>query len=540
MPCRTQSTTAAPRLQTRPVRRQHVATRLARAMLAGATVALLAACASVPPPPKPPPTYAQAPREAGPLAAAEGTVRAAHGPDASGFLLLERNEDGLAWRLALVDTARHTLDLQYYVWFGDRTGQLLMARVIAAADRGVRVRILFDDLNSMLHDMSHVELRDDAIGLLDRHPNIEVRLFNGWRGRGPLERVAEGASRFTQLNRRMHNKQMIADNRAAIVGGRNIGDEYFGLNDAFNFHDLDVLALGPVAREASAAFDRYWNSDTVRGSPASAAASPLDGLSEASLRAIRELQADPRAATILQGRRDWTPELASLPARLLPGRGRVEADPPSRDEGVRNRMPAAIHRLMLGAQREVLVTNAYIIPDAAFVEDLRALVARGVRVRILTNSLASHDVPAVNSHYEAWRAPLLALGVELHELRSDAAIQASLVDTAPVRGGFVGLHVKAMVVDRERAFVGSMNLDPRSEVFNAEMGVIVDSPALARALAAGVERDMAPANSWRVTKGEDGALRWTSDAGTLDRQPARGTLQRLQNVFFKLFPASLY
>jgi putative cardiolipin synthase len=500
----------------------------------------LAACGSVPVAPAPVPSYAMAPREGSPFAVAEASIRSTHGPEASGFMLLDRNEDALAWRLALVDSARHSLDLQYYVWFGDRSGQLLMARVIAAADRGVRVRILFDDLNSMLHDMSHVELRDGAIGILDQHPNIEMRLFNGWQQRGLFGRIVEGATRFTQLNRRMHNKQMIADNRAAIIGGRNIGDEYFGLNETFNFHDLDVLAVGPAAREASAVFDRYWNSDTVRRPPAVPAAAPADGLSEAGLRAIRDLQADPRAAAILAGQRSWAREIEALPSRLVPGRGRVDADPPSRDESVRNRMPRAIHQLLQGAQREVLITNAYVIPDAALIEDLRTLVARGVQVRLLTNSLASHDVPAVNSHYERWRTELLRLGVGLHELRSDAAIQSSLVDTAPVRGGFVGLHVKALVVDRERAFVGSMNLDPRSEVFNAEMGIVVDSPALARALATGMERDMGEANSWRLWLAEDGTPRWTSDSGTLDRQPARDASQRLLNLLFKLFPPSLY
>jgi putative cardiolipin synthase len=203
-------------------------------------------------------------------------------------------------------------------------------------------------------------------------------------------------------------------------------------------------------------------------------------------------------------------------------------------------MPQAIHELLRSAQREVLITNAYVIPDATLVEDLRALRARGVTVKLLTNSLASHDVPAVNSHYERWRAPLLALGVQLHELRPDAAIQPVFVDTAPVRGGFVGLHVKALVVDRERAFVGSMNLDPRSQVFNSEMGITVDSPALAAALAAGMERDMSPANSWRLWQADDGSLRWTSDAGTLGRQPARNVSQRLLNLIFKLFPQSLY
>ncbi len=203
-------------------------------------------------------------------------------------------------------------------------------------------------------------------------------------------------------------------------------------------------------------------------------------------------------------------------------------------------MPEAFRTLLLSARREVLITNAYIIPDALFLDDLRTLRARGVTVRILTNSLASHDVPAVNSHYEGWRRPILETGAALHELRADPAVQAQLVDTAPVRGGFVGLHTKEMVIDRERSFVGSMNLDPRSEVINAEMGVLIDNAPLARALAEAMERDMSGDNSWRVDLGADGALRWTSAAGTLERQPARSAWQRVENLFFKLLPPSLY
>jgi cardiolipin synthase C len=513
--------------------------RLAALMVAAAVFA--AGCATAPPPPAPTPSYATAPRPGGALAAAEAALSSAHGPDASGFLLLERNEDALAWRLALIDTARHSLDLQYYVWFGDRTGQLLIARMLAAADRGVKVRLLVDDINTILHDMGTVELRDALHAALDRHPNIQVRVFNGWRGRGLLERIVEGAGDFTRLNRRMHNKQMIADNRAAIVGGRNIGDEYFGLSERFNFHDLDLLGIGPVAREASAVFDRYWNSGWAgRLPPAPPGSKRLPAPSEAAAQAIAELHSDPRARAILAGRRSWEPEMSVLATALHPGRGSVKADPPSRDEVTRNRMPAAFSALMRSARREVLIVNAYIIPDDAFMSDLRELSARGVAIHILTNSLSSQDVPAVNSHYEGYRSAILETGAVLHEMRADPAIQATLVDTPPVRGRFTGLHVKAMVVDRERVFVGSMNLDPRSEIFNSEMGVIVDSVPLARELAGAMQRDMSGANSWHVAAGSDGALRWTSDAGTLSRQPARSAWQRIENLFFKLLPPSLY
>ncbi|NTV88284.1 MAG: hypothetical protein HGA21_16270, partial [Burkholderiaceae bacterium] len=243
---------------------------------------------------------------------------------------------------------------------------------------------------------------------------------------------------------------------------------------------------------------------------------------------------------VLTGARSWAGDLDALPPSLAIGQSTVHTDPPSRAPGVRNHMPEAFRALMRSARREVLITNAYIIPDDLFIADLRELAGRGVKVRILTNSLASHDVPAVNSHYEGWRRAILQTGASLHELRSDAAIHAELVDTPPVRSGFVGLHVKAMVVDRERSFIGSMNLDPRSEVFNSEMGVIIDSRALGEALARGMERDMRGANSWAVSIADDGTLRWKSDAGERSLQPARGFMQRVENLFFKLVPASYY
>jgi len=505
-----------------------------------ALTAALAGCAAPPPLPKPPTGYAQSPQPDSVFAPIEDRIRAQHGEQSSGFLLLPRNEDALNWRLALIDSARNSLDLQYYVWFGDKAGQLLLARVIAAASRGVKVRLLFDDLNTLLHDMSSVELRDAALATIDRHPNIEIRVFNAWRSRDLLGRAAESAVEFERLNRRMHNKQMIADNRVAIIGGRNIGDEYFGLNTGFNFHDLDVLGVGPVARQASDVFDRYWNSDWVRRIPVVDPAAGAPARSAAEADALARLEADARGRILLVGDQSWRAALRDLPGSLHPGRSSVHTDSPSRADDVRNHMPEAFRKLMRSARSEVLITNAYIIPDANFMADLRELAARGVRIRILTNSLASHDVPAVNSHYEGWRRPILATGAELYEFRPDPAIKASIVEYPPFRGQFAGLHTKAIVIDRSRSFIGSMNLDPRSEIINAEMGVIIDSEALAAALAAEMERDMSPANSWRVVLQSDGGLRWIADGETRSTQPARSFMQRIENLVFKLFPPNLY
>jgi putative cardiolipin synthase len=252
------------------------------------------------------------------------------------------------------------------------------------------------------------------------------------------------------------------------------------------------------------------------------------------------MMANPSLQAIEAHRTDWTAQIAQLPGLLAAGRSEVHTDSPVRDTETRNHMPDAIRALMRSAKSELLITNAYIIPDANFMADLHELGGRGVKVRILTNSLASHDVPAVNSHYEKWREPILATGAQLYELRSDAEMRGELAEIPPLRGEFVGLHTKAMVIDRQRAFIGSMNLDPRSEILNSEMGVIVDSPPLAEKLAERMLRDMDGANSWQVVRTDDGELRWRSAAGELSRQPARSFSQRILNVIFKAFPADLY
>lgn len=416
----------------------------------------------------------------------------------------------------------------------------MMARVIAAADRGVKVRILLDDLSTILHDMTHIELRDAAWTRINRHPNIEIRVFNAWRERSLLGRAAESLWDFDRLNRRMHNKQMVVDNRLAILGGRNLGDEYFGLNPEFNFHDLDVLGIGPVARQASAVFDRYWNSEWVRRVAASGTLHVPMTPSQTDEDTLNRLEVDSKNYPRIARERSWTEKLSTLAPSLHPGRSQVHADSPSRATGARNHTPDAFRALLRSARQEVLIVNAYVIPDAAFVEDLHALVTRGVAVRILTNSLASHDVAAVNSHYESWRVPLLRAGVQLYELRADAALRMDLVETPPVRGRFVGLHTKAMVVDRQRSFIGSMNLDPRSEFINAEMGLLIESASLAEALAREMERGLGGDNAWRLELDAQERLRWVSNAETVDRQPARNAWQRLENLFFKLFPPYLY
>jgi len=502
---------------------------------------VLGACATKPVEPYvfPAPEHAMPVKPDGAFSQIEGGIRNAHGPDVSGFQLLDRNEDGLCWRLALIDSAKYSIDVQYYTWFGDAVGNLLAKRLLDAADRGVKVRMLVDDLNTAIRDAETVALRDDAAAWVDAHPNLEIRLFNPWTHRTLAGRVGEMVSQMERVNHRMHNKAMIVDNQAVILGGRNIGDEYMGLHSKFNFHDLDVLGIGPVARQTSDVFDRYWNSDWVIPVSAIAPPPPVDVQQAARDQLIKRLSAMPSLEHYPISPQSWSAEILALTGALHVGVSRVHSDVPTGGV-IRQEMREVLYGLATSARRELLIINAYIIPDDRFITELQSLNENGVEIQMLTNSLASHDVPAVNSHYKKWRRPLLEARVHLFELRHDAAIQPLVVDTPPTHSEFVGLHAKAMVVDRQRVYIGSMNFDPRSATINTEMGAIIESPGLADALAKQIERDVQGANSWHVELDDDGDLRWVNDQEIVTSQPARNWWQRVQDVMFMLFPREYY
>lgn len=501
----------------------------------------LTACASraVQPYVRPAPEYAMPARPNGAFAEIEATIRVAHDPEASGFKLIDRNEDGLRWRLALIDSARHSIDVQYYLWYGDAAGRLLVKRVLDAAHRGVKVRMLVDDLNTLFSDAGTVSQRDQVAAWLDAHPNLELRLFNPWMKRESMERAGEAMTEFKRVNQRMHNKAMIVDNQAVILGGRNIGDEYMGLHTAFNFHDLDVLGIGPVARQTSAVFDTFWNSDWVM--PASALEIPISTAEvEAGNQLLLQRLSEAESLTRFPiSPQVWSAEVAALHGKLHIGTSHVYSDTPAAG-AIGQVMLEQIHSLLGSAQQELLIVNAYIIPAERGITALHMLKSRGVNMKILTNSLASHDVPAVNSHYKKWRKPILEAGAELYEIRHDAAIQPLVSDTPPTHAKFMGLHSKAMVVDRKRVYIGSMNFDPRSAFYNTEMGVFVESQGLADALAKLIERDIQPTNSWRVELDDDGELRWVNDKESVTSQPARNWWQRVQDFFFGAVPKEYY
>jgi len=469
---------------------------------------------------------ALAPATTGVLAEMAGDIADKNGQDTSGFKLLDESYDAMVWRLALIDSATTSLDIQTYLWYPDNAGRLILARAVLAADRGVKVRLIIDDLLTIGLDQVMYEL--------ENHENIEMKLFNPWEKRGLLSRSGEMIARMERLNTRMHDKLLIADGHAAIVGGRNIGDHYFGLSDAYNFHDLDLLGFGHIADQANEMFDSFWNSDWVES------AKNIDKEHDAQL--AQELRdkvggknADAKAlSTFKIATQDWSKELAAVMGELHIGRSEMIFDNTTEDK-INQNVAAEMFNIMNLAQEELLVTNAYIIPGQAGIDFIQKLTDRGVKVRILTNSLASHDVPAVNSHYEEWRDDIINAGAELYELRADGEMQ-SLIDIPPNKGRFIGLHTKALVIDRDKVFIGSMNFDPRSFQINTEAGALVESAGLGEALAQVMERDMSPENAWQVLLNDKGKPYWVNSDETLERQPARDSGQRIMNEIFKIFP----
>jgi putative cardiolipin synthase len=466
----------------------------------------------------------------GSLADFAGRIEAMLGQGESAHWLLDRNELAFSARLALTDEAAVSLDVQYFIWQSDASGHLLAERIVRAADRGVSVRILMDDFG--------VAGRGGDVLKLDAHPGIQVRVFNPWSTRGTRFATAtEFLTRAYTLNRRMHNKTFIADGRFAVLGGRNIGDRYFGIYEPFVQDDLDVMLAGPVAREVSAAFDDYWNSE--HSFPAASFArderphQPLAATREELRASIAGSAAVLAPFTIEPS--DWSSYLEDLVATFAPARSEVLWESPDILDATRPRLYTGFKAMVASARSEVLISSPYFIPDEEFRSLLRDLVAKGVRVVVVTNSLATNNHVVAHTGYRRWRREVLATGVELYELRADAEALPLYV-TPPSSSEQLGLHTKAVVVDDERAFVGSPNVDPRSMVLNTEIGIIGVGSALASRVAALIERDIAPENAWRVTLDEEGWLKWSSGDEVLLRQPAKGFGQRTIEFLLNLLP----
>lgn len=496
---------------------------------------VLAGCATVrlpSDPPTPVQSYAMPPADSGFLDEYADRIEARLAGDDSAYWLLDRGDLALSTRLALTDLAVSTLDIQYFIWEPDETGRLLAQRVVRAADRGVRVRLLIDDILLIR--------RDDEIAGLDYHPNIEVRVFNPWRGRNTssVGKALEFLTRPGQLNHRMHNKIFVADNRFGIVGGRNIGNRYFGLNEEFVQNDLDVMLAGSLVTDLSESFDAYWNSDAVyTGAAFANGRDPSNLYAELTTHIERVVE---ERAELLQAfdlsLSNWQIQFEEFIETAESGVGHLHYDSPRIHETRPIQLYEKLSEMIAGAEEEILISSPYFIPGDQFCEEVRWLTSRGVRVAILTNSLESNNNPVAHTGYKYWRRTIIEAGAELYELRGDAASK-DYYRTAPVTPERLGLHSKAIVVDGRAAYIGSMNLDPRSINVNTELGVIVEVRGLAQQLSGLISRDMAPENAWRVTLVEEtGGMRWTNSEEVVSWQPAKGLKQRTAELILDFLP----
>lgn len=428
--------------------------------------------------------------------------RAQAHPGMTGIHALSDPHDAFAARVLLARAAQKTLDVQYYIWRGDTTGTLLLSELHAAAQRGVRVRLLLDD--------NGTAGLDAELAALDSHANIEIRLFNPFLIRTP--KSIGFLTDFMRANRRMHNKSLTADSQATIIGGRNVGDEYFGAAEGVLFADLDVLAVGSVVPEVSTDFDRYWASDSAY--PAhlilrEAGTTQLQAFSEAAARlanapaATQDIQAIGESAfitSLLQGALDF--EWAET---------RMVSDDPAKGLGQAETDGLLIHQLreILGEpESDIELVSPYFVPTAAGTEAFARMAKRGVNIRVLTNSLDATDVAAVHAGYAKRRKDLLDAGIRLYELRRMSPKSNQKDGLGPFGSSGSSLHAKTFAVDRERVFVGSFNFDPRSADLNTELGFVIESPTMAQTIEAAFDSSI-PANSYEVRLSESGKLYWT-------------------------------
>ncbi len=517
--------------------------RLVLAWILAATLVLLGGCASLPPGADQAKTasYALARPQDTPLGQKFAVAAQAHGGN-SGFRMLAVGADGFLARMQMINAAQRTLDLQYFIFRGDETGRLLTGAVLRAADRGVRVRLLLDDGESLAGD--------EQVEVLEAHPQIEIRVFNPfvYRGHFALFKATEYLFNAARLDYRMHNKLMAVDNAVALMGGRNVGDEYFQIDPQGQFADDDVFVAGPMAQKLSGTFDEFWNSDL--SIPIGALSGPkpsraqLDAARATLAEERQQLKADgvdyvKRVATgaPFNGMIDGSLPLIWAPAQLVydsPDKKKVESG-----AMVGRLMHRAVATAAAAVQSELLMVSPYLIPGREGMQLLTTLRQHGARVRILTNSLESTTVVLAQAGYMHYRTPLLDSGVELYEIRSLLGNNRGSGQTAAIsRFGNYSLHGKMFVFDRQRVFIGSMNFDQRSMHLNTEIGLIIDSPELAQQVARRFDAMVLPENSYALAlrKPDSGqgqvSLTWsTVEAGqpkVYDEEPARSTWQRLE------------
>jgi putative cardiolipin synthase len=450
----------------------------------------------------------------------------------SGFYPLRQGMDALGVRLRLAEKAEKSIDLQYFLMKNDTAGAVMANALLKAADRGVRIRFLLDDVFTTVPDHSFL--------LINKHPNIEIRIFN------PVSRSGIYAfnfvGQFSQANRRMHNKSFTVDNSISIVGGRNIADEYFQLKEDAVFIDFDILAVGPIAAEVSSSFDRYWNHS--RAVPIEQFIADKRKEDLATVRADIAEEFDHIYDTVYEQALN-SPLLQDLMAGRQPlfvGPASVLADDPDKlvkaiDEA-HMQLAKDLGDILRRAEKEIIFISPYFVPGDSGVQSIREHVARGLRVVILTNSLASNNHVPVHSGYARYRKDVIRTGAELYEARANATRELSGNGEGP---DTLTLHTKAILIDRRYAFIGSLNLDPRSVEINAEMGLLIDSEPMVKNLTQDGDERLSVL-TYRVRVNDKGKLEWHGRIDNQDvvetKEPLTGWWLRFKAWFMKIAPES--
>ena len=458
-------------------------------------------------------------------------------PKRSGAHFLKDGLAAFAARLAGADRASRSIDAQYYLFHDDVTGKLLAHRFLAAANRGVKVRLLLDDIG--------IQGKDSYLLTLDAHPRIDVRIFNPFANR--RFRLLEYLYRYGVVTRRMHNKSMIIDGIVAITGGRNVGDEYYDDHKTSNFLDMDVMVFGPVVRDISGQYDEYWNSRFSYSISELARKQMVREEAEAGW-----VQLDQHAQTQKDGiylkRLHETPFYEHLQAGTLPvviAPALVLADRPEKIrlplDDTSTHLGPDLWPLFRQVSEELLILNPYFIPGHDGVTALTEAVSRGSRVIVLTNSLASNDVAIVHGHYAKYRKALLRAGVELYELRVDRPTNTSSDFADEGDEAHMSLHVKTFIFDRKKTFIGSLNLDPRSVYQNTELGVVVEDATMAEEIAT-ITIDRLPDIAYEVGLDEGDRLFWlgrdsvTHEITRYQREPDASIVQRVLAAISRVLP----
>jgi len=446
------------------------------------------------------------------------------------FHALNQGDEALDWRLRAIDSAVESIDLQTFIWELDGAGALVRDHLLAAAERGVFVRVMLDD--------SFILDADQALLDIDEHPGIEIKIFNPYKRRSSNVALREvlNLGEFHRLDHRMHNKVIVVDNRVAIIGGRNIAQQYYGYHETQNFRDLELVGGGPIVQRLSDGFDAYWNNRW---------AFPVN--------MIMELRSGPGKPTTLsfddgtgpEWHLEESPELRikawqDLAKAAHSGKARLILDNPPSDSpdsasDVPGQLGVDLLEIIDSATSELWLVSAYLIPTSELEEAIERCEQRGVQVRILTNSINSNNHITAHSAYRKHLDELIASGAEIHEVRADAKDRANYI-ASPIEEKALGLHAKIIVVDNDVVFVGSANLDPRSLKINTEMGLVIESEALNAELRRLLEPDFSLRNAWHVQLNAQGDTIWVSDDETLRSQPAHSFMQRIEDWFFMKLP----